>query len=810
MSRKNKRTNIEIDVIVSKTVDYLIENKIIPCNLVDTYRGENTLWGQLCSKIFGVYEFVNSLYIRTLWTRNTKSFRTRVMDQYRLKKSSSAQKVILLTDKDKKKIRSFIMLSKTQNRRRFNTSFCDFVSKKLQVLGILCWLKYGSNWFRKEDGRKRGDFWNGIFPCIECNNSFRLRINSPTFDEIIVDLVNYKQNHQEFVDKRKKRIVGEKRKLLAEKIKSMGITNFRAENEIISSQPIDYKTIRKISSEFTHRYKFFNEIRADADATKLSFDLLLPQTIKNGVIGFIQEIAISPFSMTFYSEIQVRMWETIKQRYPVWHFDASGLFLKEILDQKKPLLYSIVSYDPIAKSLIPIADFFSTANDTINISINLLRIYNAYKKYNINFNPSIIVTDFSWANINALLKTFLNCEIIQYLKMCFGKAVLKDDSFSKNLTTKIYICATHFLKNIIDDVDDIKITKEKIPEKVRAAFIYCFSMLQNSTTIEEFNKNLLDTINIFCQPNFNQSLLKSLVRMNIEISIRNIDWLCQLFKNFDRRFLISPSDEKELLFSNNFSNNYIKDSPFTLYFKERIDALKRSIEVESKKAKNLKKNEFFKPVLIRIIEKRLHLVPLWSGIMIFLEKENFPNLNKTLSRLTNNSVESWFGYFRNHVLDINKRLKTKRRLLPSEIIIPYYNYLSMKFKQFYEKDCIDFSKKKNETSEVDNNNDFENWKSKFEKPRKENGIYYSKNFNFKYDEITKNLNLKPVLNESSQLFSIPLIEVEETEVEEKKYIDYKEHVYFYFEYEKISCKIIYDLLNDDLLSDEVWTDTTKS
>ncbi|RNA09401.1 hypothetical protein BpHYR1_023785 [Brachionus plicatilis] len=123
-----------------------------------------------------------------------------------------------------------------------------------------------------------------------------------------------------------------------------------------------------MSSEHTHRFKLFNEVRSDADAAKSSFDLLVKSSCKKGIKGFIQEISISPFSMNIYSEIQLRMWDSIQKRNPVWYFDASGLFIPAIYNQKKPLLYSIVSYDPINKSLIPIADFFSTENDTTNIS----------------------------------------------------------------------------------------------------------------------------------------------------------------------------------------------------------------------------------------------------------------------------------------------------------------------------------------------------------------------------------------------------------------------------------------------------------
>lgn len=68
---------------------------------------------------------------------------------------------------------------------------------------------------------------------------------------------------------------------------------------------IEYTKIRRISSEFNHRYRIFNEIRVDCDAIKNVFDLLLPETFSDGIKGFVQETAINPFKMTLFSEIQV-------------------------------------------------------------------------------------------------------------------------------------------------------------------------------------------------------------------------------------------------------------------------------------------------------------------------------------------------------------------------------------------------------------------------------------------------------------------------------------------------------------------------
>ncbi|RNA10482.1 hypothetical protein BpHYR1_043116 [Brachionus plicatilis] len=154
-----------------------------------------------------------------MWKRDTKKYRTNVMNKFKQIRLEKEQKIIL-------------------KRMLENDLMPNF------AIGILCLLKYGSNWFRKENGRKKRHFWNGIFSCISCENSFKLNISSFEMDELIINLEKYKINHKSYV------------------------------------------------------------VRSDADVAKSSFDLLVKSSCKKGIKGFIQEISISPFSMKIYSEIQ--------------------------------------------------------------------------------------------------------------------------------------------------------------------------------------------------------------------------------------------------------------------------------------------------------------------------------------------------------------------------------------------------------------------------------------------------------------------------------------------------------------------------
>ena len=436
------------------------------------------------------------------------------------------------------------------------------------------------------------------------------------------------------------------------------------------------------------------------------------------------------------------MWDSIQRINPVWYFDASGLFLNEINDQSRPYLFSVVCYHPDFKSLIPISDFFSTANDGLNIQLNLSRIQYVFQSYKRSYNPSIIVTDFSWANIHAILRTFNNCDIIQYLKMCHKKAVLCESSADQVLKTKLYLCSTHFLKNVIDDFDK-NYSKKKLQPIVKTCFIFCFTLLQNSTSISTFNDILLNVYNIFNQPKFNQSLMNSLAKIQFEIKTRNVNWLKSAFQFKERCFVEKKEDvRREIIFLNDFSDNYKRDSPFTKYFNDQLDPFKKNLANEIKlNPEGLPDNKYYYPDLMDIVTKRLHIAPIWSGFMISLELKNFPK-RKVLNRLTNNPVEAWFGYFRNKILKINKRLKQVRRLNPSEIITPYYNYLSMKFKQDFSKTSVDFSKAGFTDSRIDLSEE-EKWDFPgFNKSERKKGFYFSNQI----DLINEHENDEPIEN----------------------------------------------------------------
>ena len=266
---------------------------------------------------------------------------------------------------------------------------------------------------------------------------------------------------------------------------------------------------------------------------------------------------------------------------------------------------------------MPIAEFITTEQTSKSISIYLQVIYYNIMEFNKSIEnkiPPIIVSDFSWAIINSILSVFNKITIRTYLNWCYG-VIFENQKETKNvlihINTRVYLCSTHFLKTIVK-----KVKKMNLEINVKNLFIFCFSMLQNSITIKQFNNYLLNIFNIFNNPKNDETLLYSLETMRREIKNRNLDTLD--FSNF-------TDDMKTEKNNNNSDNDYDviysetaeslkKISPFTAYFEKMTCTLRKKC-LDNNSKSNLQSNPFYLSKLYDLIAEQLYLMPLWCGII---------------------------------------------------------------------------------------------------------------------------------------------------------------------------------------------------
>ncbi|CAF0923225.1 unnamed protein product, partial [Brachionus calyciflorus] len=517
------------------------------------------------------------------------------------------------------------------------------------------------------------NFRKAVFICKSCEKKISGFIqNKPSHSNNIVvkiEAENFqclKKNEKE----QRPRVSGDERKILQLEISSKGTSNFWNEAEFFDDEKklnIGYDNIRKMNSQHRHRFQLAHDLRIDSDASKNIFDNLLPGCGRRTIKGFIQEIHSNPYAALLFCEYQVKMWELVRELNPIWFFDATGNIMARLKNQKEILIYSIVVHDNVKKTSFPIADFLSSANDSITINSFLTKIVERFSFYSFFKKPKVVVTDYSWANIHAISRAFNNLEVIDYINLTF-KVLVEGKLYSLTpINTLVYLCSTHFLKNIIDETD--RVLKKKDSNEI-------------------------------------------------------------LLTNWPNKSYINDYDEThKVFFVENKHINFVRDSPFTDYFKKFFE----SNEKETIKQMYYGKNFYYNPGLFKILTKRLHILPLWSGLMF-----KFFDLNKT--RYSNNAIERWFGYFKNKILMTNKRVRNCRLLFLNEVATPLFFSINKKYKDFYEeKFNINYGEKTKKSVNIEESKaSTENYAYKH--PIRKKSSYYEKGYDFllfEDDEVQK-------------------------------------------------------------------------
>ena len=408
------------------------------------------------------------------------------------------------------------------------------------------------------------------------------------------------------------------------------------------------------------------------------------------------------------------MWTIVEKSYPIWYFDATGNTFKKIRNQTDPLTYSIVFHDFSRKTIMPICDFVTTNHTSDNISVYLKILRDILASYG-NLIPQFIVTDFCYALINAIMTIFNSTTIGHYLEWCFKYQINGNFDLKNCMKMRLYLCSTHILKLIIKKTKAIKTA-----DNVQEFFIRCFCLLQNSLTINQFNIFLFNMINIFCNPYADESINISLIYMRDQIKSSesvNLEDLVNIMDQDDE------NDEKIkfLFYDNETIDNIKKNSPFRIYFDDLIKQYRSELNLNLIRKKKKVENDFFCEALFSIIDDKLHLMPLWTGLMIGEYKAY--SVNEFISkqtRFTNNSVESYFTELKHSIFN------NQNNLLTSEMAAKCFNRILAKYIEMFnnrsEVPNYNFEEKKKHLS-----NSTEKWKKKGKKQSSGvKGFYFKK------------------------------------------------------------------------------------
>jgi hypothetical protein len=153
------------------------------------------------------------------------------------------------------------------------------------------------------------------------------------------------------------------------------------------------------------------------------------------------------------------MWNIIKLKNPVWYIDATGSIHKKLNFQKAPFLYSAVCNDIKNKQTISVFEFVTTSHTSESISKFITFAVNRIKqnpgKMQLFSLAPIVVMDFSFAILNGVLNSINKCSLTEYIQFCY-ELIFNNKTDLKMYPTFVYLCSTHFLKNIIKKTKPFK------------------------------------------------------------------------------------------------------------------------------------------------------------------------------------------------------------------------------------------------------------------------------------------------------------------------------------------------------------------
>jgi hypothetical protein len=410
----------------------------------------------------------------------------------------------------------------------------------------------------------------------------------------------------------------------------------------------------------------------------------------------------------------------VQETNPIWHLDSTGNVIENVNGQSPPFLYSLVFQDTKNNRVLPVAELITTAHDSHSISgyLSIIKMElqrTIPKKRGFQHAP-IIITDFSWSLINAVLNVFKNCDISAYLNWCYEILFEFEKSYLivYFIKVRMHLCSTHFLKMVIKQVRKIKINEiEEVDKKIQNIFIFVFTLLQESSTVKEFSLYIKHAFNIFCLKKKTEKNIASLEEVKKKLRERKFTTFSieDEDKTSTQKYASKKILKLKYMLQSNLKEENLKfNSPFRKYYEKLIKNHETNLKTKSSEKVNQPINEYFCPKFFAIVQNYIHLLPLWSSIMI----SNWEELNpkyKGLKRLTNNPVENWFNQV--------KSLISRRKVMPSVLTSILLKRIDAVYYEIYEKENIMLKRQKGGIFSKK-----ETWKSKASS-NKRKGYYYN-------------------------------------------------------------------------------------
>ena len=176
---------------------------------------------------------------------------------------------------------------------------------------------------------------------------------------------------------------------------------------------------------------------------------LMPSSEKDQTPQYIKYVRGDQLFVSWYCNSQLDA--LMQNRTRVLSIDATGNIVKN--KNGRVFYYSAVFKSEITGDIIPVLQFLSCKHDVPSLSSPLAMFMRELRLFSGEVNPlSTVVTDFSFALMNAVSLSINNCSLLIYLDLAYRKFVeLKEIPVD---ITPIASCSVHVIKFFSDRLKD--------------------------------------------------------------------------------------------------------------------------------------------------------------------------------------------------------------------------------------------------------------------------------------------------------------------------------------------------------------------
>ena len=486
---------------------------------------------------------------------------------------------------------------------------------------------------RKETSRKwkSAPYFHGVATCkfVGCGY-YEITISStPAPGEAVI--VNVTRVGPDVQHKpgviHKRPLTGMKRKSVGKRVrdisvsihhyKEMGVTPEQKITAGNLTQSQSKMVLRKLESEMQQAERLHHDTFQEMAVVRR---LLAGLDAESSIVkGFVQYDWHFPFVIHLYKEEQLRVYVQRRrgEGSSVWHLNATGSIIRSAASNKSILNYALVMEG--AKpglAPLPVAEMISSSHTIVTVTHFLSNAYHTIQKLTTtNAAPSVVVTDFSWTMIQAVLHAINHQDIVMFLRLSW-KVLTGEIAWPVTLT-KIHMCCAHFLHMISSNLKRVCGNKPLRQFVLFSVFLFT-AVLVNCKSLDEASVIFKDLHDVLSNELLTDKVAAAYRCLCLKIKTQDNDLYAEEEELEQNRARYSElSDDEDMPRRRGLT--IFEQSPFKRHFDALVQRPQDRDDVEDGGGITL--NPHFSLDCWHVINKQMYILPLWSSCLLPEDKK---------------------------------------------------------------------------------------------------------------------------------------------------------------------------------------------